>query len=77
MIADHLERAAIEIHYALADLHAAREASSPLDPRDETRTLASILRFALAELEWVCGRIERPIPQEGPRLALDVDRELR
>jgi hypothetical protein len=58
MIRDHLERAAIEIHYALADLSTRGAAAlSPASEEDE-RVLMAALRFALFELEWVRLRLD-------------------
>lgn len=57
MIGDHLERAAIEIHFALADLSIPPMASSPASIPDEDRALLAALRFALFELEWVRRRL--------------------
>jgi hypothetical protein len=59
MIVDHLQRAAIEIHYALADL------SAEQDSDEQHKTLVSMLRFALAELEWVSKRVESARTRDG------------
>jgi hypothetical protein len=57
MIADHLERAAIEIHFALADIGAQQGAAASAAEQERTRALLAILRFALSELDWVCSRV--------------------
>lgn len=59
MITDHLERAAIEIHFALADLSTLQTATTAVSGEEDDKVMLAALRFALFELEWVRRRLDR------------------
>lgn len=59
MITDHLERAAIEIYFALADISMLQTTATSASGEEEDKVLLAALRFALFELEWVRRRLDR------------------
>jgi hypothetical protein len=69
MFTDHLERAAIEIHFALADISMRQTAATSAGGEEEDKALLAALRFALFELEWVRRRLDGGDALAGLRAA--------